>query len=449
LTDELIATLGRIGELNVISSTSVTQLKATGRLLPDIAHTLNVDAVLEGTVFVAPRAPDTATGQERVRINARLIYAGSDTQLWNRTFERVFTDILALQSDVATAVAEEINVRLTASQRRLLAGPESQNPEAEQLYIEARGYLTSASRERLTHARTLLERVVTLDPNLARAHAALAVCYIWLESIGGLSRAEAQALSTGAAKRALQLDPNLPEAHAVLGDAELFYDWDWSAAEAAYRRAVEINPSYSWARTRYAYYLSARGRLEESVAEARRAQQADPLSADAAVGVGMTLYWSRRYDEAIEQFRRASELAPSAAQEHIVLARAYSEKRMFDHAIREANEAIRLSGSTPPTYEAELARIYAAAGQRDRARRIIRGLEQRSTLSQPVVPSDALANVYAALGDKDRALDLLERSLQERSNGLLWKGVDPRVDVLRQDPRFAILLQRVAQGSRQ
>jgi TolB-like protein/Tfp pilus assembly protein PilF len=444
MTDELIGTLGRLGGLKVISQTSVAHFKGSGLKLPAIARQLNVDAVIEGSILVTPggRAHDTG-GEPRVRISARLILAGTDMQLWNRTFEHVLTDVIALQSEVANAVAEEIHMQLTPAERRALAGQASRNPEAENAYLEGRSHLTNSARVGLTSAREALERAVRLDPTHARAHASLSIAYVWLELVGGLSRADARSLAMASARRALQLDANLPEAHAALADVQLFYDWDWASAGAAYTRALTISPSYTFARRQYAWYLAAMGRTAEALEQARLAEGADPLSADARAVVAMMLYYHRQHDDAIVQMRKALALAPDGAQLHNGLARAYAAKRAFPEAIGELREAVRLSGQAP-LYVAELARTLAESGDTVTARRMLEELRRMGQGSQVFVTPLSFAYVHTALGEKDRAFGFLEQSMRDRTPDALWAMVDPRLDPLRDDPRFADVLRRLA-----
>jgi len=444
MTDELISTLGQLRGINVISRTSAVQFKHTNKSAGEIAAALHADAVLEGSVFVLPAvAADQGRGAKRARINARLIYAGSDLQIWNRTFEKVFDDVLALQSEVAAAVADGIHLELTPTERQALAGPASRNGEAQEAYLQGRSYLTNASGPSLTKAREWLERAVALDPQYARAHSALAVCYVWLEAVGTLPRAEARPMAVNAATRALDLDPGLAEAHAVLADVYLFYDWDRARAGTVYRRALELNPSYSFARQRHAWYLASLGQLDDALGEARLAADVDPLSAEASGVVGMMLYFSRQYDGALQQMRRAAALEPGGAQEHNGLARVYAAEGHLAEAILEAQQAVQLSGEAPP-YVGELARLYAAAGETAKARELLARLQQMATDPRRHVPSQSIGYVYAALGDNDRAVSFLEQSISRRETGMLWAGVDPGLDRLRQDPRFAALLQRVA-----
>jgi serine/threonine protein kinase/tetratricopeptide (TPR) repeat protein len=443
LTDELISTLGRIADLKVISRTSVAQFKGTTRSVPDIARRLNVDAILEGSVRIVPSAATPASQDPpRVRISARLILAGTDTQLWNRTFERVRADALGLQSEVAQAVAEEINRQLAPSTRGAQVTPSRGSGDSQAAYLEGRSYLVNVDREGMVKARQALERAVQLDPNFARAHATLSVCYVFLELTGVLSRADAYTLAERGARRALELDGNLPEAHSALADLQLLYDWNWSAAGDSYRRALALNPSYTFARRQYAWYLAALGRGAESLQQAKLAESADPLSPDALSVVAMMLYFNREYDEAILQMERSVALGGARAQEHNGLARALSAKQSYPEAIREIEEAIRLSSGTP-AYVAELARIYASAGNLTAARETFSKLEQTAKTSNAHISPLAYVFLHAALGDKEAAFRRLDEAIRDRVPLALWAKVDPRFDPLRGDPRFSEALKRL------
>jgi len=432
MTDELIATLGQLPGVNVISRTSAMQFKGTSKPVREIAQALNVDAVLEGTVLVTTdaRAGDEKA-QKRVRINERLILAGTDTQLWTRTFEHVLTDVLSIQSEVANAVATDLHVRLTPEAQRAIGAAGSQISDAQDAYLEGRSFLTNTNATTLMRAREALERAVRLDPRYARAHAALATAYVWLELAGALPRGEARMLAMNAARRALALDPNLPEAHAAVAVIEFYYDWNMADAGVEFRRALALNPNYSFARGEYAWYLAANGQIAEAVRQASLSADADPLSPEANGAVGMMLYFDRKYDDALRQILRSATLGPNGAQEHGGLSRVYAAKRDFPNAIREMQEAVRLSGNAP-VFVAGLAWVYAEAGNTAQARSVL----GRAQTADPSV----LALVYAALGDRARAFDLLDRSVGARSPGVLWARVDPRLDSIRADPRFAPLV---------
>lgn len=440
-TEELIATLGRLGGLRVISRTSVTPLANSGQLLPEIARQLNVDAILEGSVRLVPTS--SAPGPDdrsRVRVTARLIHAGTDAQLWSQTFERLRGEALALQIEVAEAVARAIDLAPAPSFRQT-AGQTSPSGEAQQAYLEGRALIGHAIPDGMARAREAFERAVALEPTFARAHAALSVSYVYLELMGMLPRAEAAAGATAAAERALQLDPNLPEAHAALADARFHYDWNWEAAGEAYERALALNPSFTFARRQYAWYLAALGRGDAALRHAKQAEAVDPLSPDARSAVGMVLYFNRQYDDAVEQMRRSLALGAGRPQEHNGLARALAASGAYAEAVRELEQALRLSPDMP-VYVAELARTHAAAGDPARARELLARLDAASRAGSRVSPY-AYAFVHAALGDRDRAFEFLESALRERISSMLWANVDPRLDALRGDGRFTRILERV------
>ena len=446
MTDELIATLGRIGALNVISRTSVIPFKNSKQTLPQIARALHVDAILEGSVFVVrgrgDGGGDPSRGRDRVRINARLIHAGSDLQLWNKTFEQEITNVLNLQREVAAAVADEIHVRLTPEEQRDLSTPAQRDQAAQDAYLQGRYLLNNLSRSNLIAARDRLQRAIQLDPRDARAYASLAWCYSYLELYGVLGHFEAASLANAAASTAVRLNDRLAEAHSRLADVALQYQWDWVGAERSYRRALELNPSHSFTRSQYARFLMAQGRLAEALQQARRAEQTDPLSPEAKEAVALALYYDRKYDEAITQLRAARDLAPQSAQAHFGLGRVYAGKGAHAQAIDELIQAASLSGRSPGIV-AELARTYAASGRKSEAEQLIAELNDRSREPDYHVSPHALAYIYAALGDRDRAFELLSKAFDDRMASVLWLKVDPRVDSLRQDPRYAALVLRL------
>jgi TolB-like protein/tetratricopeptide (TPR) repeat protein len=440
LTDELIGTFGQLVGIDVTSRTSVMQFKGDKRPLPDIARQLKVDAVLEGTIrMMPPERPDGAADQRRVRLNARLILAGTDTQLWNRTVERVLTNVLSLQSELAELVASEMHLPTRRSKLQVIGSPVA---AAQDAYLEGRSNLVNSAREDLIKARAALERATALDPSFARAHGALAVCYLWLGWVGALAGPQVESLALASANRAIELDADLPEAHLALADLQFFYRWNWAAADVSYQRALSLNPSYTFARRNYAWYLAARGRHNQAVQEARAAETLDPLTADARAAVAMMLFFDRQYDASIDQMQRALALSPDLAQEHNGLGRAYAAKGAFADAIRELEHAVRLSGGAP-AYVMELARIHAVAGDPARARRIVAELENTAKVSNVEIPPVMHAWVSAALGERDRALQLLDQGSLTAGPSMLWINVDPRFEPLRDDPRFAAIVRRL------
>jgi tetratricopeptide (TPR) repeat protein len=443
MTDELIGTLGRLGALNVISRTSVMRFKGSKQPLPEIAKALRADWVLESSFMFVPGDSADGSGAKRVRINARLIRAGTDTYAWDESFEEVVSDLLALQGRVARKIAEGIDLRLTSQQQGTLARTNPENAQAQEVYFQGRYLLfNNLSKDNFIKARQHLERAVQIDPGYARAYAGLARCYSFLDIYGVLSRREAASLTATAAATAVRLDGSLPEAHNQLAGAAFVYQWDWAAAERAYRRAIELNPSYSFARSEYARFLMAQGRLDEALAQARLAADEDPLSAEARGVVGVAFYYQRKYDDAIAERLEASRLDPSSAEQHLGLGRAYAGKGDFERAIAELRQAVTVSGNAP-FIMAELARTYAVAGRRSEAAALLASLTDTPSGDGPHLAAQYQTYVYAALGYRDLAFRWLDKAVEEREPNLLWAKVDPRFDPLRQDPRFTTFLARL------
>jgi TolB-like protein len=431
MTEALIADLGQIEDLRVISRTSVMQYKGVKKALPQIARELNVDAVIEGSVL---------RSGGRVRITAQLIQATTDTHLWARSYERDLRDVLALQSDVAQAIANEIRVKLTPQEQARLARTGPVNPEAHDAYLKGRYYWNLRTEEGLKKGTELFQQAIEKDPDYALAYAGLADSYGVLGLRILTAPREAYPRAKAAASKALEMDGTLAEAHASMGLAELEYDWDWVVAEKEFKRAIELNPSYATAHQWYAVYLSAMGRHNEALAEIKRAEDLDPLSLIISVAGGSLFFAARRYDEAIAQCRKALELNAGFYLAHSCLGLVNGQEKRYEESVSEYQKAIGLEPGSP-RLAAGLARAYAAAGRKSEALKIISNLRELS--KQRYVSPYGIAMTYAALADLDQTFAWLEKAYQDRSVGLATLKVDPWVDPLRSDPRFQDLLRRM------
>jgi len=430
MTDALIAELGQIGSLRVISRTSVMQYKGAKRPLPQIAKELNVDAVIEGSVL---RSGD------RVRITAQLIGAVPERHLWARNYERDLRDVLSLQGEIARTIADEIKANVMPDVQARLARARPVNPEAYQAYLTGRYHWNLRTEDGLKKSLGYFQQAIEKDPAYALAYAGLADSYVILAD-GVMAPREAYPRGKAAAFKALEIDETLAEAHAPLGAAREAYDWDWVGAEKEYKRAIELNPGYATAHQWYAMYLSEMGRHDEAVAEIRRAQELDPLSLIINATGGYVFFFARRYDEAIAQCRRTLELNPGFYSGHSFLGWAYEQEKLYAQAISEYQKAIALEPGNP-ALAAELARACAAAGKRTEA---LKGISQLKELSkQRYVSPYLMAQIHAALGDIDQACAWLEKAYEERSGELCMLKVDPRNDPLRSEPRFQDLLRRM------
>lgn len=426
MTEALIGNLARIRALRVVSRTSVMRFKGGTRSLPEIARALSVDAIVEGSVL--------RTG-DRVRISVQLIHVATDAHLWAREYERDLTDILKLQGEVSRAVAEEIQVQITAEERARLASAASVDPAAYQEYLLGQHYLWRLDEEDLTRAIDHFEQATRLDGRYAAAYAGLSHAWWWRGVWGAKSPKQVEVQSRAAALRALELDPQLAAAHVSTGRIKFSYDWDWSGAEMDFGRALELDPNSLDAHFFEGMLFMALGRFPESIAHIERAEQLDPLSATVQSAFGRILYRARRFDEAILHLNQAIELQPEAPGNYGRLADVYEEMGRYDEALAVHEKEKRVSGRAQDLSPA-VARIYARMGKADEARRILD--LQRTRGSQWFV----LATTYAALGDKDEAFRLLFQVTEER-DALNYVKTDPRLDSLHSDPRWQTLLRRM------
>jgi TolB-like protein/DNA-binding winged helix-turn-helix (wHTH) protein len=431
MTEALITDLGKISALRVISRTSVMQYKGTKKPLPEIARELNVDAVLEGTV---------ARSGNRVRITANLLHAPTDRHLWAETYESDLRDVLALQDEIASAIANQIQIKLTPQEQARLARARPVNPEAHEAYLKGCYYWNLRTEDGLKKGIDYFQQAIEKDPGYALAYAGLADSYVVLGERALTAPKEAYPRVKAAAFKALELDETLAEAHAPLGAARYEYDWDWVGAESEFKRAIELNPGYAAAHQWYAEYLSYMGRHNEAIAEIKRARELDPLSLIINAVGGLVSFFARRYDEAIAQCRRTLELNAGFSPARDYLCRAYEQEKLYDEAISECQKGIVL-GEGDPGCSGSLARVYAAAGKRPEALKIISNLRELS--KQKYVSPYQIAHIYTALGDFDQAFAWLEKAYAARSMALIELKVDPRLDPLRSDPRFQDVLRRM------
>ena len=431
MTEALITDLGKISALRVISRTSVMQYKGTKKPLPEIARELKVDAVLEGTV---------ARSGSRVRITANLLHAPTDRHLWAETYEGDLGDVLALQGEVARAIADQIRIKLTPEEQGRFAPPRPVNPEAHEAYLKGRYYWNLRTEDGLKKSIEYFQQAIEKDPGYTRAYAGLADSYAVSVMWGFAPPREAYPRAKAAALKALQVDHTQAEPHASLGVAKVDFDFDFVGAEKEYKLAVKLDPSYATAHVWYAVYLALVGRHNEAFTEIKRAQELDPLSLSiSAVGAAVFLY-ARRYDEAVAECQRTLELKPDFYLAHYYLGEVYEQQKLYAQAIGEYQKALALEPGNSIVGTA-LACGYAAAGKRSEALKHVSRLKQLSR--RRYVSPYAIACIYAALGDVDQACAWLEKAYEDRSYGLYSLKVNPRFDLLRSDPRFQDLLRRM------
>lgn len=425
MTDALITDLAQIDSLKVISRTSTMKYKKTDKPLPQIARELHVWGIIEGTV---------QRSGERVRITARLIEGATDRHLWAQSYERDMRDVLALQSDVAHGITDEIRIKLFPKNPT-----HTVNPEAYEAYLLGRYIFNSATSEAdIDRSISRFEFARAKDPQSSLPFAGLAISYVALSDYYQPPR-EVMPKAKQAAKKALELEETLSEAHDALGWVEFAYDWDWPAAERDLRRALELNPGNALAHDHYANYLSSSSHHPEAFAEARRALEIDPLSLAVQADSGFYSYMGREYDRAIDLERSALRLDPNCNTCRAYLALAYVQKGQLAEALSEARR-VKLSSASPLDV-ATAGSVIAAAGERTEAESLLRDL--RAVMKKRFVCPYEIATTYLALGQQDQAIRQLKNAYEAHSICMIWLKVDPRLDTLRSDPRFAELVHLV------
>jgi serine/threonine protein kinase/Flp pilus assembly protein TadD len=433
MTDALISSLASIGALRVISRTSAMAYKGVRKPLPQIARELNVDAVVEGSVI---------RSAQRVRITAALIHAVTDQRLWAESYERNLTDVLALQSDVATAIAEGVRLKVTTKQGAGLKKHPRLNPAAYEAYLKGRYQWNKRGGEGLQKAIQYFEEALRNDALYAPAHAGLADTYALLGTIpyDAMPPTEAMPKAKAAAAKALEIDASLAEAHASLAYVHFAYDWDFQEAEREFQRALAINPGYATAHQWYALFLTSMGRLPQAFAEIKHAQEVDPLSSVINMTAALIWNFTRQPERAIEECRKVLELNPGFPLAHSEWGRACEELGAYDQARSECEQARRLSGDAPQTIAAT-GHALALLGRQDEAKQVLAELLEMAKVRY--LPALYPAALLTALGETDEAFRWLEKAFADRSDYLVYLGREPAFDKLRADPRFKDLVRRI------
>ena len=431
MTDALITRLAQIGALRVISRTSAMHYKRTRKKLPEIGRELNVDAVVEGSVF---------RSGSNVRITAQLVYAASDRHLWASQYERNLTDILLLQAEVASAIANEVQVRLTPQERGRLASARLVNPEAYQAYLRGRLHWNKRTEDGMKKGLELFRQALDKDPSYALSHAGIAECYNMMGYWGVSAPHHVSPQAKAASSKALEIDENLAEGHAARGWAQFSYDWDWGSAEKELQRAIQLNPGYATAHQWYSHLLIYQGRHAEALTEVQRTLELDPLSLVMNSNCAFIYLWAHQYGQAIERVHRTLDLDPYFAPPYLCLGCALQKKGLHAQGLEALCQAVRLSANSP-RYLAGLGHGYAVAGKADRARAMLSELEKLS--KERYVSAYDFAILYAGLGEYESVFGWLEKAYEEHSTWLALVNVDPRFAPFHSDPRFRQLLTRL------
>jgi TolB-like protein/DNA-binding winged helix-turn-helix (wHTH) protein/Flp pilus assembly protein TadD len=432
LTEEMIAQLGALSpdQLGVIARTTTMAYKHTSKSVKQIGSELGVGYVLESSV---------RRDGDQVRISVQLIRVHDQVHVWTHSYDRHISHSIELQEEVAKAVAEQIEVRLSPSYQGRM-NPHPLDAEANEAYLRGRYFWNQFTPEGYRKAITYFEKAIERDPNFAEAYSGLADSYHFLVVTDSMPTSDGNPKGLEAARRAVSLGGNLAESHTSLAVALGRSEWNWSGAEDELKRAIALNPSYSMAHRIYAAHLGTTRRHQEAWVQINEAMRLDPLSLPNNAEVVRTLYYARNYDQAIEQGRKAMQLDPNYLRTYFWLGRVYSQKRMHREAIA-ASEKILESMPDSTLGLTEMAYSLAVAGQRKEARQFLRRLEGRSRSA--FVPAYNFAVIHIALNEEEVAMRYMQQAYVSRDWALVVFAVEPRLDPLRRDPRFQEILAKL------
>jgi eukaryotic-like serine/threonine-protein kinase len=432
VTETLINTLAQVPGLRVMSRTSVFHYKDKAPNAVSIGRDLKVSAVVVGRV--------EAVG-DRLIVHAELVDTNDNAHLWGNRYQTARADLFTVQQSIATEIASTLRLQLGGREQQLLAKRETTDARAYELYLKGRFQWNKRNAAGLYKAIAFFNQAIEIDPQYANAYAGLADCYNLLDIWAGLPTNETFPRAKAAAQKALAIDDQLAEAHTSLAYAIQTYEWDWPAAEREYRRAIELNPNYATARQWYAELLTALGRFDEAEKQGKKALQLDPMSPIINAVVAWNSTMARRYPVAIEQGRRTTRLFPDFMPGHAYLGLAYLESGKPREAIAPLDRSQKLLDIV--VVSTWLIRAQQAAGETGAADRMVRELEERGR--REYLPPYYMAALHAHRGDADRAFAELDRALRERTGALVWLRVDPALDPLRKDPRFAGVTEAMKQ----
>ena len=430
LAESLIYRLSQLPGLKVSPTSSVLRYKGKELDLQKIAAELNVDAVMSGRLVQR---------DDNLAISVELIDARSNKLLWGEQYERKMSDLLATQREIASTIAEKLQVKLSGAENKGITKRYTDSNEAYQLYLKGRFYWNKRTGESIRKAIEVLTVATEKDPNFALAYAALADCYTVLSEYAGIPTSETLPKAKAYAERALALDNQLAEPHATLG-AIYESSWQWDEAEKEFKRAIELNPNYPTAYHWYSIFLKSQGKFDEAAAMIHRARDLDPMSSVIAVNISRMYQLQDNFQASIENSLKIVELDPTFPAAYEYLAIAYVSQGRSAEAVTAAEKAVAL-GNRSGIYLGDLGYVYANVGRRADAIEIIKELEQKYGRKEAI--GQNIAAVYAGLGDKDKAFEWLEKDFQSRSGRLGELRWEDQFETFRDDPRFKELVKRM------
>ncbi len=433
IPESLIVNLSRLRKLRVMAWSTVARYRHCVADALAIARELEVRAVFTARMFQFA---------DNLVIRAELVDAADGSQLWGGQYQRKLDDLPTVEQELSQEICDHLRLRLDDEERQRLIKRYTENSAAYQAYLKGRYHWNQRTAKGLKKAIESFQEAISLDECYALAYAGLADCYCLLSIYSALPPRAAMPRAKAAAMKALEIDDGLAEAHTSLAAALVWFDWDWETSEREFKRAIELNPSYSVAHHWYgSVLLTAMGRRDEAMAAEMRARELEPLSLVINANLGFICYHARLYDQAIDYLKGALELDEDFIYAHFILGLTYAQKRMFDESIAEINRSIDLAGGRGALINAALGYVYAIAGEREKAVEILAQLQTFPT-NRDVSPF-YLALIQAGLGDKTKALKWLEDACEERYNWVVWLKTEPMLDSLRGEEKFDELLRRI------
>ena len=435
MADTMIVRLSNVGGITVLPLSAVRGYTAPDQDAIQMGRKLGVESVLDGSI---------QRWQDRLRVRVSLVRVRDGKSLWAAQFDEKVTDIFTVQDAISERVATALELKLGVNDSRQLKKRDTENPDAYQAYMRGRYFWSKRDAENLPKAIKEFNHALALDEKYALAYAGLADCYNLLPSYGVLSPTEAYPQAMRAATRAVEIDDTIAEPHVALARIKANYYWDWPGAETEFKRAIELNPTYSTAHYFYALnYLAPMGKLDEAAAELRRALELEQFSLIINTNLGLIFYYQGQYDQAIAQYRKALELNGRFVTARLRLMDVYLETGRFDEALAQHELIVEPVGTENPRFLKQLKMALRQSGAEGYWRERLDQAKEKIALKAEYVPPTSVAGFAARVGDKEQAFEWLEKAYAERDEGLTRLKLDPRYKTLRDDPRYADLLRRI------
>ena len=433
MTEQLIATIGMVDSLRTTALTSTLPFAGSEKSRRDIGKLLGVDAVVDAVLTVVN---DVNGGPGKLRLEAQVTSTETGAPLWTGSATRRRGESAALFADIARAVTRAVRARVTTEETARLRQTRGTSPTAEEAYLQGRLHLASYGQSAAANAVAAFERAIAIDQNYAAAHASLAMAYVKLAGFGGMTHGQARSKAQLAIRRAYAAGADIAEAHAADADLKLLYDWDWPSAEKELQRSIDINPGLLYARNLYAQVLAAEHRFDEAVKVSEESIAMDPQSVDALVNHGQILYYKRDYAAADDVSLRALAMRPANESALLLRTRVLEAQQQYDDALKLANDSLKLSPRPGAAVQVVIIRLLALSGRRNESIAATGALLKSRSEGGPIVRARDLGLIYLAQGRTNDALDQFERAVDERDPSLVWFGINPRLDPIRDLPRF-------------